>query len=309
MTESVQGTDQEQASAIDPVQAHQALCETTGAAACLIIHHGVVIQDWHGPGYTRPMYAQSSTKSITAILVGMLADDGKITSLDERVCSYIQEWCDGVRGEVTLRHLLTMTSGLSRIMDNRAAGYAADKDAAVIALTPDKRPGTVWDYSNEAVQLLSPVLDKAAGEPIQEYARKRLFEPLGMKDTRLHLDDQGHAWTYADMETTPEDMAKIGLLMLNGGQWEGKQVVSRDWIGRSTSPSQSLNDQYGFLWWLYESPQGFAALGNLDTNLYIFPKLDMVVVRMQNYPGKQRPEGIYEPKALPLIEQIAAAGE
>lgn len=145
-------------------------------------------------------------------------------------------------------------------------------------------PGTSWAYSNEGAQLLSPLLDKAAGEPIQDYARKRLFKPLGMQRTRLHLDEKKHAWTYADMETTPREMARIGLLMLNKGMWQGQRVVSESWVAQSTRKSQALEPHYGLLGWLYDSPQGYAALGYLDTNLYVFPHQELIVVRMQSKP-------------------------
>jgi CubicO group peptidase (beta-lactamase class C family) len=213
----------------------------------------------------------------------MLIDDGKIKSIDEPVCTYIREWCSGAKARVTLRHLLSMTSGLPRMYEE-GVGSVDDKDSFVIKLPLKEEPGSKWDYSNEGVQLLSPILDKAAGEPIQDYARRRLFEPLGMSDTRLHLDSLKHAWTYADMETSARDFARIGLLMLNKGIWGGRRIVSEKWIARSTTSSQTLKPGYGLLWWLFDSPKGFAALGHLDTNLYVFPQEELIVVRMQSKP-------------------------
>src|SRR5918997_1960804 len=169
----------------------------------------------------------STTKSVTGLLVGMLVDDGKIKSIDEPVCAYLKEWCEGSKGRVTLRHLLTMTSGLPDLHGaSHGVGYEGDKNTYVLGLPLAREPGTKWTYSNEGVQLLSPILDKAAGEPIQDYARPRLFEPLGMRETRLHLDSKNHAWTYADMETSARDFARIGLLMLNKGVWQGRRIVS-----------------------------------------------------------------------------------
>lgn len=286
---------------VQALNAHRELCLRTGADACLVIRGGKIVQEAYSVNYREPMLAMSSTKSIAGLLVGMLIDDGKIKSVDEPVCSFIKEWCGGVRGEVTLRHLLTMTSGLPRT-ETESVGLVADKNAYVIALTPTSKPGTKWQYSNEGVQLLSPVLDAAAGEPIQDYARRRLFEPLGMLETRLHIDVKGHAWTYADMETTPRDFARIGLLMLGKGVWQGKRILSEEWIERSTKPSQSLEPKYGFLWWLYEKPKGYAAIGHLDTDLFVFPDKDLLVVRMQSKPvGRAAP---YEYEALQLFDQF-----
>jgi hypothetical protein len=281
---------------------HQALCEETGADACIVIYEGKIVQEWYSPRYYVPMYAMSSTKSVAGLLLGMLVDDGKVKSIDEPVCAYISEWCEEDKAQITLRHLLSMTSGLRRMWED-GVGSVGDKNPFVIALPLSYEPGTHWDYSNEGAQLLSPILDRAAGEPIQDYARKRLFEPLGMMDTRLHWDTAGHAWTCADMETTLRDFARIGLLMLNQGRWGEQQIVSERWVEQSTSPSRKLNPNYGLLWWLIDDPQGFAAYGHLETNLYVFPDLDLVVARMQRNPSDM-PEGSYEPEALPLFKQL-----
>src|SRR5438034_5933516 len=113
-----------------------------------------------------------------------------------------------------------------------------------------------------------------------------------MRETRLHLDERGHAWTYADMETTPRDFARLGVLMLNRGPWQGRRVVGEAWVQRSTEPSQDFNRRYGLLWWLIEAPQGYSARGYLDTNLYVFPAHELVVVRMQSRPVECIHEGV-----------------
>jgi CubicO group peptidase (beta-lactamase class C family) len=262
---------------------HQQLCEQSGADACLIARRGKLVQEWYSPRYRVPIMAMSSTKSITSVLVGMLVDDGKIKSIDEPVCKWIDQWCEGNKGKVTLRHLLTMTSGLPRMWEE-GAGSRLDKNAFVISLPLDTEPGTKWAYSNEGVQLLSPILEKVAGEPLEEYAKRRLFDPLGMRETRLHVDSAGQPWTYADMETSARDFARIGQLMMQRGMWEGRRIISEKWIAESTSPSQKLRPDYGYLWWLYDGGRAFGAQGHLDTNLYVFPGQELVIVRMQSRP-------------------------
>ena len=286
---------------VSALEKHRQLCERTGADACMVIRRGKIVQEIYSARYRVPMMAMSSTKSITGILVGMLIDDGKIRSIDEPVCAYISEWCQGWKGKVTLRHLLAMTSGLPRMYEEGVSS-TNHKNEFVIKLPLAAEPGTKWAYSNEGVQLLSPILDKAAGEPIQDYARKRLFEPLGMRETRLHLDAQQHAWTYADMETSARDFARIGLLMLNKGVWQGRRIVSARWIEQSTERSQNLNPGYGLLWWLYENPAGFGAQGYLNTNLYVFPKQELIIVRMQSKPIE--PQMPYGKEALSLFNQL-----
>ena len=282
--------------------AHESLCQRTKADACLVIHHGRIVQEWYSKLYSTPMYAMSSTKSVAGLLTGMLIDDGRIKGIQEPVCDFLPTWCSGLRAKVTVRHLLSMTSGLPMMPDS-GVGSVADKNAYVTHLTPTAEPGTKWAYSNEGAQLMSPILDRAAGEPIQDYARRRLFEPLGMRSTRLHVSPN-HAWTYADMETTARDFARLGVLMLNQGTWNGHRVVSPTWLIASTRSSQSRNARYGLLWWIDPEIQGYAAHGYLDTSLHVIPDLDLVIVRMQSKPAADAPQGQYEREGLSLFRAI-----
>ena len=282
---------------------HQVLCERTGADACIVIHRGRIVQEWYSTKYSVPIYAMSSTKSVAGLLTGMLIDDGRIKSIDTRVCDFILTWCTGARGKVSLRHLLSMTSGLPMMRDSSVGFVTGDKNAYVIGLTPLDEPGSVWTYSNEGAQLLSPILDAAAGEPIQDYARRRLFGPLGMNDSKLRVYPN-HAWTYAAMETTARDFARLGVLMLANGAWNGRQVVGSEWIVNSTRPSQGLNQRYGLLWWIDPEIRGYAAHGHLDTSLHVIPDLDLVMVRMQSRPVPGLQEGQYERDGLRLFRSL-----
>jgi hypothetical protein len=125
-----------------------------------------------------------------------------------------------------------------------------------------------------------------------------------MSRTSLHLDSKGHAWTYADMETTGRDFARLGMLMLQRGRWEGSQIVSSAWIDSSTSPSQKLNPRYGLLWWLDPAARAYAAHGHLDTDLHVLPQSGLIVVRMQARPFPGGKEGEYEREALLLFPKI-----
>jgi CubicO group peptidase (beta-lactamase class C family) len=204
---------------------HLALARASGADGVLVAYRGKVISEWYSPRYRTPMGTMSSAKSITGLLAGLLVADGKL-GVDDRVSRFVPGWAEGRRGRVTVRHLLTMSSGLSRTtVPAQSVGFAADKNGHVVALEPSHEPGSRWDYSNEGVQLLSPILEKAAGVPLQDYARDRLFRPLGMDETQLHLDARGHAWTYADADTTLRDFARLGELMRNKGKWRGRQVL------------------------------------------------------------------------------------
>lgn len=289
----------------ESLDSHRALCERSGADACLVVYDGRIVQEWYGSDYGEPIEAMSSTKSVTGLLVGMVIEDGKLSE-DDVVAHFIPEWTAGAEGGVTVRHLLTMTSGLlsshvPRPADSHVGGVT-NKDSLVFSLPLVSPPGTAWAYSNEGAYLLSPLLRRAIGEPLEDYAMRRLFEPLGMHNTRLRVFPHGQVWTHATMWTTPRDLARIGRLMLRQGRWGEEQVVPEAWIEASVQPSQDLEPDYGLLWWL-DVPGGFAARGTHDTNIYVLPDRDLVVVRMQ----ADLKEGAvpYEPTAFGLFERIA----
>jgi CubicO group peptidase (beta-lactamase class C family) len=284
------------------IKEHEEHAKKSGADGVLIAYRGKIISEWYSPRYRTPAATMSSVKSITGLLAGLLIADGKL-ALDDPVSRFVPGWSEGLRGRVTVRHLLTMTSGLNQARaPGQGVGFAADKNAYVVGLAPTSEPGSRWDYSNEGTQLLSPILEKAAGVPLQDYARERLFRPLGMDETRLRLDAKGHAWTYADAETSLRDFARLGELMRNQGRWRGRQVVSEVWALSSTQPYRR-NASYGYLWWLIDNPKGFAARGYLDTNCYVFPELELAVSRIQARPYLFATEP-YEPKALALFRRI-----
>jgi len=266
---------------------HRGVCERSGADACLVAYRGRIVQEWYGPEYAYPMATMSSVKSWTGLLVGLLIADGRIGSVDDPVARYLPEWRAGAERGVTLRHLLTMTSGLRRRRGqgsgDEMVGATRDKNALVLSLPLDRAPGERWEYSNEGAQLLSPLLERAAGEPLQRYAAERLFGPLEMDSTSLRLDGAGHAWTYADARTTLRDFAKICQLALDGGRWNGRQVVPEAWIRASLTPSPR-NASYGFLWWLGTEPRVYATRGYLDTDCEAYPEWGLVVARMQRRP-------------------------
>lgn len=282
---------------VEALKDHLEVCKETKSTACIVAYKGYIVQEW----YEKPVYHQipilietrSAVKSWTSLLAGILWDQGKLESLDDPVSKYIPEWTSGSEAGVTVRQLLTMTSGIRQ----RKAGEwrklqsegkiliqaHRNTNEAVFKVELDTIPGAEYSYSNEGVQMLSPILERAAGMPLAAYARERLFDPLDMYWTMMFIDEYYNTVTYADASTTPREFAKIGQLVLNNGNWNGRRVVSEEYLEMATTPIPQF-EKYGYLWWVSEERGTISAMGSHDNSCIIFPEKDLLVVRMQHDP-------------------------
>lgn len=252
----------------------------TGADGLLVTRRGAIVLEWYSPLYREPMRTMSSAKSITGLLAGLLVDRGKL-SLDDRVSATLPAWSEDPRGAVTVRHLLSMTSGLPR-RPGRSAAAGEGWTAFAASLTPLREPGAAFEYTNEGVQLLSPILERAAGRPLWEFARDELFVPLGALKTEMRRDGQGATNTFADAATTLREFARFGELVRRRGAWpERGQLVSEAWIEAMTTPS-ATSASHGLLWWLGSEPRTQSMQGYLDTDVWVLPDVDVVAARVQS---------------------------
>ncbi len=288
-----------------PLAAHLEHCKKSGADAVLVARGGAIVQEWYSPLYHEPVYTMSSVKSITGLLAGVLVDAGKL-DVSQRVGAFVPEWNEGDRASVTVEHLLTMSSGLPRVRGGVGMNAGGDATAYCAGLDIQYEPGERFVYSNEGVQLLSPVLETAAGVPLWEFARDELFAPMGLTTTEMRRDSVGNTLTYADARTTLRELARFGQLVLDDGMVGDRSVISSEWLDAMAKPSEA-SAGYGYLWWLYEDPKVVAMQGYLHTSVWVFPELDIVVARVQSRPYLHAVEA-YEPgKMFAWIG--AAAGE
>jgi CubicO group peptidase (beta-lactamase class C family) len=235
-----------------------------GGSNCLLVTRAGKLVDeryWNGTGADSVQEVWSATKSFTSTLVGMAQADGDL-SIDDRASKYIPQWNGTPSESVTVRNLLSNDSG--RHYDQKTdygdmAALAPDKTAFAIGLGQDAPPGTVWRYNNSAIQTLSAVLLAATGRSASDLAADRLLAPIGMTHSRMTQDRAGNALTFMGLQSTCRDMARYGYLMLRRGRWNDTQVVPSAWVDEATRPSQSLNGNYGYLWWLNRSGDGDAA--------------------------------------------------
>lgn len=222
----------------------------TRSDSLLVIKDGRMVVERHFLGERGPIETMSVTKSIVSLAVGLLLSEGRIRSVDTPMHTWFDEWKKDGRSAVTLKHVLTHTSGLSH---PRAAGLMmrkADRTAHARSRPLAFAPGTRFSYSNEASQLLSEVVRAASGVPLDLYLKRKLFDPLSIKGYRWERDPSGNVQAFYGLALSARDLARIGLLMLASGRHLDKQLVPGSWVLRSVSPGIDAFPMMGYLWWI-----------------------------------------------------------
>lgn len=270
-------------------------CNETKADEIMLSIDGKIVSHWKRTDYgnilidsslskcnTPIMGTASMVKSWTGILIGILIDKNYINSADDFVCKYLPEWEIGCRNSITIKHLLTMTGGFSRL---GAAGILAQSDMNEFALNlrPDTIPDARFSYSNESVQILGLLAERVTKLKGDTLFNRFIFAPMGMDSTSFSKDSVGNFIYFGGCTTTVKNAHKIGQLMLNKGKWNEKQIVSENWIKESTT-SGKLAPYYGYLWWIDKTSKywNYAATGDLGQMTIIFPELGIVFVRKQS---------------------------
>lgn len=248
----------------------------------------------HGPQAEHDV--RSISKSVVSLLFGIALDRKLIASIDEPVFTHFPEYATlrtPEKDRILLRHLLAMRSGLAW---NQSVPYSEPTNSETMmfwSVEPYRfvleqpvrhEPDEEWNYSSGNTQLLAGVLQKATGEPLAEFAREALFEPLGITQFAwLHMPSGDVAASWG-LRLRPRDMAKIGELVLRKGMWNGRRVVSEAWIEESTQARPAGRWLYGYQWWMGNSVVSdhaiswIAGVGLGGQRIYIAPAYDLVVV-------------------------------
>ena len=239
---------------------------------------------------------RSVSKSIVGLLYGIALAEGKVPALDAPLLDhfdYPDLAGDPRRRRITVEHALTMTLGLAwdespPYSDPRnseiAMELAADRYRFVLEQAIVAPPGSTWTYSGGATALLAHLIARGSGQGLYDYARKKLFGPLGIASGEWVAGTNGEAAAASGLRLTARDLAKIGQLVLNGGRWGERQIVPEAWLAASfTEHRPSENGLfYGYQWWLGrghgDGKPWMAGFGNGGQRLVIFPHLDLAVV-------------------------------
>ena len=258
------------------------------------------------------VHIMSATKSIFALLIGIAIDQGLINSVDDKVIDYFPEY-KVKRGEktiydVTIKHLLTMRAPYKGKGDPWSKVCSSDNwtYSSLDFLGGRKGLSDIFDYRTVCLHILTGILFKATNMLTIDYANKYLFEPLGIKNIQNYYAENKEEHIAFTIEKTPkkhiwfcdndglgtagyglclsaEDMAKIGLLCLNNGNYNGKQIVSADWIKAMTSFREVESDrfrgmEYGYLWWGIDKVKHiYAAIGNSGNVIYVNTEKNIVI--------------------------------
>ncbi len=234
----------------------------------------------------------SGTKSVVALVAGAAVDEG-LLRIDEPIGRYLPPGLgDAGHREITVRNLLTESSGMEVAVAAEGATGLAQLDPNVVAQAlamPIERPqGTMFRYSQRAVDLLVYVVQQSVGEDFQSFAQRKLFDPLGIarSDYYWARDRAGNTYGHAHLILPPDDFAKLGLLVANRGRWNSQQVISEDYMRAAVSPSPSM-PCYGFLFVINGAPcrlefpglpdDAVKMSGMLRNDSFIVPSLGMVL--------------------------------
>ncbi len=243
----------------------------------------------------------SMAKSVIGLLIGIAHDEGKIKSLDESIGNYLEDYNES---STTIRDVLMMSSGsswdesYSSLFSITTKGYYGSNLEKLLhnEVKIVNPPGKIWSYKSGDTQLLAFILEKATGQHVADYASEKLWIPIGAEvPAEWSLDRKdGHEKAFCCMYSNARDFARIGKLMLDSGNWKGRQLISKEFVKQAITANDLLYDDdttthvttYGYQWWLmnYSGHDIFYMRGLLGQYVFVIPDVRMIVVRL----GKQR---------------------
>jgi len=263
------------------------------ANSVIVVNQGTIVREryYNDFSYSTEFNTYSVTKSFTSALVGIAIDQGLVGSVDDPIVTYFPnttfEKDSPEKQNVTIKHILTMTSGFDYGVDPTLAPPVDGSVALHVLNSPVSRePGTSWVYDSQAPSILNRIIEIQSNMSFLDYANATLFNPLGIQNPRWGSDDSGLAYGGFGLYLTSREMAKFGQLFLQEGVWEGEQLISKEWVQESTSGhlpdgidfiySVKPSGDYGYLWWTHDG--FYIASGLHGQRIIVNPENDYVLV-------------------------------
>jgi CubicO group peptidase (beta-lactamase class C family) len=269
----------------------------------VVIRRGYIAGEVYFRGYDQATRFSSFSvaKSFTSAVVGVAIARGALPGVDQLAHSYFDAWnaadTDERKRRITIRHLLTMQSGLA--FTDATSGGIAGTDIEAIVASPDAvayalnqpsvaAPGTRWNYSSGDSILLSGIVQAATGRTAFSLGQEAIFDRIGMTSMSWSSDRAGHTIGGWGVGATVRDYARFGYLYLKNGSWNGERLIPDAWIRQSMTPAMPLVNHYGYQWWLAPAIGGavpadtFHAQGLYHQKIFVIPSRELVVVRVGN---------------------------
>lgn len=286
----------------------------------LIIRNDTILYEKYAHKYTDTSLVSSFSmvKPIVSTLIGIAIEEGKIKSVNDFIINYIPEFKNRKGWDrITIKHLLHHTSGIAfsdnnfnPVSDNAKFYWGNDLRKEIFNLSIECPPDTKFHYSSENTLLLGYILEKVTGGTISKYLEEKIWKPLGMEAPAFwsldRKDDKAIEKAFCCLQGRTIDFAKFGRLYLNKGNWEGKQIVSKEWVDYSTHSDPSGNNKhfYNNNWGIgplkYES---FFAIGLYGQYLYVYPKENIIIVRFGDAQTSYHPN-FWNNTFLQIIDQL-----
>jgi CubicO group peptidase (beta-lactamase class C family) len=276
--------------------------ETT--SVLFIQHDSIKIEKYfEGADNSTRSNSFSVAKSFIGALIGRAIKLGFIKSIDQPVADYIAEFKEGDKQKITIRHLLTMSSGLdwdeaysSLFSQTTEAYYGTELEKQVVSLAAKKQPGKYFEYKSCDTEVLAIVLKRATGMMVSEFMEKELWSQMGASEASWSLDHaNGIEKAYCCLYATAKDFARLGSLYLHKGNWKGQQLIDSNYMQQSVTASHLLDPKtqiptncYGFQWWIVDDYKGISAFymrGILGQNIVVIPSRNLIAVRMGHKRG------------------------
>lgn len=284
----------------------------------LVSREGELITEKYFASYDRDSldHLRSATKTIMTTLIGIAVDRGVIGSVNEPISTYIIGVPDDKK-EIRIKHLLNMTSGFKW---SEGAGYndhnkmidSGNPLKYMLGLPMAATPGAQWNYSSGDIHVLSVILSNAAGISTEQFARKYLFEPLGISYLKWQKFGDGYTAGGSRLELKPKDMLRLGQMFAQGGTYNGKRIVSKDYLETSTDvlhefkAANGVSEGYGYGWWTINlnGDKAAMAMGYGGQMIAIIPSRELVIVATHQWKVNSQAAGEQENRGGNLAQAL-----
>lgn len=273
--------------------------KTNGTIAYVIIKNDSIWFENYYDGFNKDSQTNSFSmaKSYVSGLMGKAIQDGYIKSLDQPVCDFLPEFCEGKAAKMTVGDLSSMASGTnwdekyySPLSITTRAYFDDDLEKVMLGLKVVREPGTSYKYASGDTQMLAMVIEKATGKKLYNYLTESFWKPLGCENPTLwQVDSEEHdlVKAYCCIASNAKDFARFGKLYKDYGKWKGKQLLDSAFVVKSLKPRFPESPEYGYGWWLKDigSKHFFMMRGHLGQYVFVEPNDNIIIVRLGHSKG------------------------